>query len=31
MRVATAAAEPDEEPPGVCPWFHGFRVGAGSR
>ena len=31
MRMATAAAEPDEEPPGVCSWFHGLRVGAGSR
>src|SRR5207249_1360633 len=31
MRAATAAAEPDEEPPGVCSTFHGLRVGAGSR
>src|SRR5207249_8219536 len=31
IRAATAAAEPADEPPGVWPWFHGFRVGAGSR
>src|SRR5205807_2058735 len=31
MRAATAAAEPDDEPPGVCWRFHGLRVGAGSR
>src|SRR5438067_470434 len=31
MRAATAAAEPDDEPPGVCSAFHGLRVGAGSR
>ena len=31
MRAATAAAEPDDEPPGVCSRFHGLRVGAGSR
>ncbi len=28
--VATAAAEPLEEPPGVRSSFHGFRVGGGS-
>src|SRR5439155_34256 len=31
MRAAMAAAEPADEPPGVWPRFHGFRVGAGSR
>ena len=30
-RAATAAAEPDDEPPGVCAGFHGFRVLPGSR
>ena len=28
-RAATAAAEPDDEPPGVCAAFHGLRVGPG--
>jgi hypothetical protein len=27
MRAATAAADPDEEPPGVCAWLCGLRVG----
>ena len=31
MPVATAAAEPIDEPPGVCSEFHGLRVGPGSR
>ncbi len=31
MRAATAAAEPEEEPPGVCAVFHGLRVGPGSK
>src|SRR4030095_4417960 len=31
IRAATAAAEPEDEPPGVWAWFQGFRVGAGSR
>ena len=30
-RAATAAAEPDDEPPGVCAGFHGFLVLPGSR
>ena len=30
-KSATAAAEPLEEPPGVCAGFHGLRVGAGWR
>ena len=30
MRAATAAAGPDDEPPGVHARFHGLRVGAGS-
>ena len=29
--AATAAAEPDEEPPGVCAGFHGLTVGPGWR
>ena len=29
--AATAAAEPDEEPPGVCAEFHGLTVGPGWR
>ena len=29
-RAATAAADPDEEPPGVCAIDHGLVVGAGS-
>src|SRR5258708_8786046 len=29
--AATAAAEPDEEPPGVCLRFHGLTVGPGYR
>src|SRR6478609_371961 len=28
---ATAAAEPPDEPPGVCSVFHGFRVGPNRR
>ena len=31
MRAATAAAEPDDDPPGVWAGFHGLRVGDGSR
>src|SRR5688572_10975171 len=31
MRAATAAADPDEEPPGVWAGFHGLRVGPASR
>ena len=31
IRAATAAADPDDDPPGVCPSDHGLRVGAGSR
>ncbi len=31
MRAATAAAEPDDEPPGVWAGFHGLRAGDGSR
>src|SRR5713226_406675 len=31
MPVATAAAEPLEDPPGVCSRFHGLRVGGGSK
>ena len=31
MRAATAAAEPEDEPPGVCAGFHGLRVGPGSK
>ena len=30
MRAATAAAEPEEEPPGVCSRLQGFKVGAGN-
>src|SRR5215471_5378620 len=30
MRAATEAADPLEEPPGVCSAFHGFRVLLGS-
>src|SRR5262249_51822973 len=30
IRAATAAAEPDDEPPGVRSGCHGFRVAAGS-
>lgn len=30
MPAATAAAEPLDEPPGVCWRFHGLRVGGGS-
>ena len=30
MPQATAAAEPLDEPPGVCPRFHGLRVPRGS-
>ncbi len=30
MRAATTAAEPEEEPPGVCATFHGLPVGLGS-
>src|SRR5918997_3634091 len=30
MPAATAAAEPDEEPPGVCARLRGLRVAAGS-
>src|SRR5450432_2651288 len=29
--AATAAAEPDDEPPGVCREFHGLTVGPGCR
>ena len=29
-RAATAAAEPDDDPPGVCSADHGLVVGAGS-
>ena len=29
MPAATAAAEPLDEPPGVCAMFHGFAVGPG--
>ncbi len=29
-RAATAAADPDDDPPGVCAADHGLRVGAGS-
>src|ERR1700683_2381665 len=29
--AATAAAEPDDEPPGVCMGFHGLTVGPGCR
>src|ERR1700694_2000481 len=29
--AATAAAEPDDEPPGVCAGFHGLTVGPGCR
>src|SRR5829696_2700639 len=31
MPAATAAAEPDDEPPGVWPVSRGLRVGVGSR
>jgi len=31
MRAATAAAEPDDDPPGVWATFQGLRVGAGSK
>src|SRR5437763_3143743 len=31
MPVATAAAEPLDEPPGVCARFHGFFVTGGSK
>src|SRR6516165_1201218 len=31
MPQASAAAEPDDEPPGVRPAFHGLRVGGGSK
>ncbi len=31
IRAATAAADPDDDPPGVCPRDQGLRVGAGSR
>src|SRR5215470_11975225 len=30
MRAPTAAAEPLDDPPGVCSGFHGLRVGPGS-
>src|ERR1700722_18465240 len=29
--AATAAAEPEDEPPGVCAWFQGLTVGPGCR
>jgi hypothetical protein len=31
MRALTAAAEPLDDPPGVCSTFHGLRVGVESR
>lgn len=31
MPLATAAAEPLDEPPGVCPLFHGLVVAPGWR
>ena len=31
IRAATAAADPDDDPPGVRSSDHGLRVGAGSR
>ena len=31
IRALTAAADPLDEPPGVCSMFHGFRVSVGSR
>src|SRR5205085_5572694 len=30
MPAATAAAEPDDDPPGVCPGLRGLRVAVGS-
>jgi hypothetical protein len=30
MRAPTAAAEPEDDPPGVCAVFHGLPVGLGS-
>src|ERR1041385_1925108 len=30
MPAATAAAEPDDEPPGVCAWLCGLTVAGGS-
>src|SRR3954451_18251755 len=30
MPAATAAAEPDDDPPGVCAWLRGLSVAVGS-